>query len=74
MSTGISLHIGLNAVDPQHYQGWSGVLAACELDANDMTMIAKKAGFQPTTLLTKKSFATGRDKCPYGCVARSKSG
>jgi metacaspase-1 len=55
MSTGISLHIGLNAVDPQHYQGWSGVLAACELDANDMTMIAKKAGFQPTTLLTKKA-------------------
>jgi hypothetical protein len=55
MSTGISLHIGLNAVDPQHYQGWSGVLAACELDANDMTMIANKAGFQPTTLLTKKA-------------------
>src|SRR3979411_2687053 len=55
MSTGISLHLGLNAVDPQHYQGWSGVLAAYELAPNYMTMIANKAVFQPTTLLTKKA-------------------
>ena len=26
MATGISLHIGLNAVDPSHYLGWSGPL------------------------------------------------
>ena len=32
----MSLHIGLNAVDPKHYGGWSGPLAACEFDANDL--------------------------------------
>jgi len=40
MPKGISLHIGLNAVDPKHYQGWDGVLQACELDAKDMAAIA----------------------------------
>ena len=45
MSTGASLHIGLNAVDPKQYSGWSGKLAACEFDANDMQALAKKKGF-----------------------------
>lgn len=54
MPTGISLHVGLNSVDPKHYQGWDGQLNACEADANDMTALAKERGFQTTTLLTKK--------------------
>jgi metacaspase-1 len=49
-----SLHIGLNAVSPSHYGGWSGDLAACEFDANDMAAIAKAQGMKPTVLLTKK--------------------
>jgi hypothetical protein len=48
-----SLHIGLNLVDPKHYGGWSGPLAACEADANDMAAIAKGQGMVVTTLLTK---------------------
>jgi hypothetical protein len=51
----VSLHLGLNAVDPRHYQGWSGDLNACEADAKDMTAIAKVAGMKPTTLLTKNA-------------------
>ena len=39
MATGISLHLGLNAVDPHDYEGWSGHLAACEYDAKDMQAI-----------------------------------
>ena len=35
-ATALSLHLGLNAVDPVHYGGWSGELAACERDATDM--------------------------------------
>jgi len=54
-NTGIALTIGLNAVDPQHYAGWSGNLAACEYDAEDMAKIAKSKGFQVETLLTKKA-------------------
>jgi len=52
MAKGISIHIGLNAVDPNHYGGWSGELNACEADANDMALIAKSRGFQTTTILT----------------------
>jgi metacaspase-1 len=49
----MSLHIGLNSVSPQHYEGWSGPLAACEFDANDMAAIAKSQGIAAKTLLTK---------------------
>ena len=49
----LSLHIGLNLVDPKHYAGWSGPLAACEFDANDMAAIAKNASMSSTVLLTK---------------------
>lgn len=58
MPTGISLHIGLNSVDPTQYQGWDGKLAACEFDANDMAAIAKKRGFaESTVMLTKDATA-----------------
>lgn len=52
---GFSLHLGLNRVDPAHYQGWDGTLAACEFDANDMAALAKAQGFQPSVLLTEKA-------------------
>jgi hypothetical protein len=55
MAKGMSLHLGLNAVDPGHYQGWSGNLVACEADADDMESIARKKDFATTKLLTKKA-------------------
>ncbi|MGE5095792.1 MAG: caspase family protein [Betaproteobacteria bacterium] len=48
----MSLHVGLNAVDPAHYAGWSGPLAACEFDAKDMAKIAQARGMAATLLLT----------------------
>ena len=50
----MSLHIGLNAVNPTDYAGWSGPLSACEFDANDMAAIAKSCGMKSTVLLTRK--------------------
>jgi metacaspase-1 len=50
---GLSLHVGLNSVDPKHYSGWSGELCACEFDAKDMASIAKSKGMGSTVLLTK---------------------
>ena len=50
---GVSIHIGLNAVSPAQYEGWSGELNACEFDARDMTTLARAAGITATTLLTK---------------------
>jgi hypothetical protein len=57
MARGVSLHIGLNNVDPSQYDGWDGQLAACEFDANDMQTIATSAGFTPTILLTQEATA-----------------
>jgi metacaspase-1 len=50
---GHALNIGLNAVDPRHYGGWSGKLNACEADAEDMAAIADEKGYDVTTLMTK---------------------
>lgn len=50
----MSLHIGLNAVSPAAYGGWSGELGACEFDAKDVAAIAKSRGMKSTLLLTKK--------------------
>lgn len=55
MPKGISLHIGLNAVDAGHYQGWGGALRACEADADDMRSIASARGFQARTLFTSSA-------------------
>jgi len=52
---GISLHIGLNGVNPGHYSGWDGSLTACEFDARDMQAIAREQGFRSQLLLTRKA-------------------
>ncbi len=57
MARGISLHVGVNSVDPNHYDGWDGALAACEFDANDMEAIAESRGFETTKLLTEDATA-----------------
>ena len=57
MPQGISIHAGLNSVDPSHYQGWEGTLRACEFDANDMEKLAEGQGFETHKLLTKDATA-----------------
>jgi hypothetical protein len=49
----LSLHIGLNSVNPKDYEGWSGPLAACEADANDMRDLAQARGIKASVLLTR---------------------
>ena len=46
MAKGLSIHIGLNHVDPAQYEGWDGALNACVADAKDMHALAKKRGFK----------------------------
>jgi hypothetical protein len=55
MAKGMALNIGLNAVDPRHYQGWSGELNACEPDADDLAEIAGAGKFTVQKLLTKSA-------------------
>jgi len=58
MARSVSLHVGLNSVDPTHYDGWDGQLTACEFDANDMRAIAEALGYdESTTLLTADATA-----------------
>ncbi|MFK4837154.1 caspase family protein [Microbacterium sp. ZW T2_14] len=57
MASGLSLHIGLNRVDPAHYDGWDGALNACEFDALDMQAIAESCGFTTNLLLTQDATA-----------------
>lgn len=51
MAKGISLHIGVNEIDPNHY-GSKGELSACESDAKWMRETAENSGFEATSLLT----------------------
>jgi hypothetical protein len=52
---GYGLCVGLNAVDPKHYAGWSGPLNACENDARHMSHMLEQKGFETTQLLTRNA-------------------
>jgi hypothetical protein len=54
MSTGTSIHLGLNRIDPGHY-GTEGALNGCVNDAQSMQEIAQKAGFKTTLLLNEEA-------------------
>lgn len=51
MAKAISLHIGVNSVDPAHYGGWTGDLGACEFDAKDMSALAQRQGIETRRIL-----------------------
>lgn len=53
MARGISLHIGLNRVDPIAYDGWEGQLVAAEADAQDLEELARDQGFETRLLLSQ---------------------
>jgi metacaspase-1 len=55
MSRGLSLHIGLNAVDPNSYEGWDGKLMACENDADSMQKVASSLGYDTRRLITREA-------------------
>src|SRR4051794_31375053 len=57
MAQGQSIHIGLNHVDPNAYNGWDGALSGCINDANDMQSIAQGEGFSPTLLIDDQATA-----------------
>lgn len=52
---GLSVHIGINEVSARHYAGWTGPLAACEFDAQDLAALAAAQGIKPSVLLTRKA-------------------
>ena len=57
MAQGISLHIGLNYVDPNAYDGWNGELFGCINDANAMQSIADGLGYRSSKLIDAQATA-----------------
>ena len=55
--SGISIHIGLNSVDPARYNGWSGQLSGCINDARDMQTIARAMGYSPSLMTDSQATA-----------------
>lgn len=53
--SGRSLHIGLNRVNPNAYNGWYGFLTGCVNDANAMLAIAQAQGYESTLLLDEQA-------------------
>jgi hypothetical protein len=53
----VSLHIGINRVDPSKYGGWDGALAGCENDARTMAAIAAAEGFSVRHLVSPAATA-----------------
>lgn len=54
MAKGISLHIGVNFINKDHY-GTDGTLRGCVNDANSMQQIAEHNGFDCTSLHNEKA-------------------
>jgi hypothetical protein len=59
MTRGVSLHIGVNRLNPKHYGGWEGPLEFCEADAAAIHEIAKSVGFEATLMLTADATLSG---------------
>ena len=57
MAKGLSVHVGLNALDAAQYGGFDGILNGCEADANDMYALAESKGYKPKLILTKDATA-----------------
>ena len=70
----ISLYLGLNAVDPAHYEGWDGPLAACEFDARDMEALARSRGMSASVLLTRQATRARVLKAIRSAARRLKKG
>ena len=55
MAKGYSLHIGINHIDPEHYNGENGKLNSCINDAKAMQRIAQLNHYQPVLLLDEQA-------------------
>jgi hypothetical protein len=75
MPKGISLHLGINSVDPSHYDGWSGPLAGCENDARDMAAIANSQGYMLSkVLLTRQATSSALTDAMLDCADKLQPG
>ena len=55
LKKGISIHIGMEYIDPEHYNGSDGALRTCGKDCLDMQELAESQNFESTTVLMNES-------------------
>lgn len=70
MARGMSIHIGVNRVDPAHYGG-PRTLLGCENDAREMSRIASRRGYEVRPLLLSEGakIAAVRGELSYAAKA-----
>ncbi len=73
MARGISVHIGVNKVDHNHYVDMSD-LDFCEADATVMEALARKQGFETQLLLGKKATRDNVSKAITDAAAELSAG
>ncbi len=71
---GMSLHCGLNSVNPDNYDGWDGRLDGCEADAKAINDIAQEQGFTTKLLLTEHATTSAVTSCIREAASVLKAG
>lgn len=58
-ASGFALHVGVNECDAKAYGGWTGPLAGCENDADEMLAISTSLGYDARQLKTAAATRDG---------------
>jgi len=74
MPKGMSVHIGLNHVDPAAYDGWDGALAGCINDAHDLASLATAEGYRTSILTDRQATAPAVLAAIRAAATRLRSG
>ena len=74
MPKAISVHIGLNHVDPGSYGGWDGTLAGCVNDAHDLAVIATAEGFRTAIFVDRQATAAAVLSAIRAAASRLRAG
>jgi hypothetical protein len=70
---GVSLHIGVNRLDANHYGGGNN-LTGCERDAEEMERIASSLGYETSVLLSEEATSLNVIECFRGLSGRLSAG
>jgi metacaspase-1 len=71
---GFGIHVGVNKVNPQSYDGWEGPLNACENDARHMSHMLEQRGYETTILLTRNATSHNFFKALGAVASEAKKG
>jgi len=74
VAKGYALHVGLNHVSTDHYEGWDGALTACVYDAKDLAELTGSLGYKAKLLLDEKATRDAVISAIKATASRMKAG